>query len=1374
MIFPSIVLVLLLACVTLIIYLASIGIPRFVLDEVEKYAAEQGIDLNIESARLGYGSGLSFILREVSIDLSEETAHVPRLDIGRIRIGLRVGPLLQGKVKPYLIRIKRSEFSIPSMHGDADGLTIKDINLSCTFSSGDVMQIVSSTPIDIEGMKVSIKADIPLGSPANQNYSTTIQQQPSVIGEMAEAWIQSHQSQIDQICEFILCQDWRDGREPRINLSFNSIKSPRSSFDVYLPSLNYNNIKLSDVTLKGALSNNTLLIHQLVVHSNFDSYSHYAQKEGIRKADLQGSYQLSTREFSFTLDSNMPLMSIAFGLIKPEDFHLIDRIELNSKEYSEIRLQGDLKLDEAYGYEDASILGFLLQKNIAVDDYTIDELVLSFFFKDGNFAIDQAKIKMGDGYVSTHSHLNHGVGHIELEAKLTFEQMLMLARTGADDSLSITIPETLEFNGQVEIHAMAQMISPDFQVGRKNLNEFLPQIDSLKLDVKVPEMTYQGLHLNNSSLQASVDKLHAFDGTQAKLADKLNLKVLIEQASFQKSSADDQSEGSLQQQMSDGLEMVQLNKSQQLEHFDLTLQIEEIGFAELSDEGKRKGLMLHDIQLDAAVQGLRGKYIELEQLKLKLSDLAEIDFTKLPDAAVQGARLDLDAEEIVYKGEKIEHVELDTLFESLQKFDTELNILFDRELEERVHALIQKAADGSIHVKDVQANVPSGILNVLLPLESLSSRGISLGEQVVRFEGASKLKFIDGELQFIECDFDLNIPRLARQGVFVKPHADIINEIDFRAQGKVYQGNDGDILFEVPSFSLSKGERSLSGSMSCKEQGVLQFEVRSNLLLSTLDELIDDHLTHLIIRDFSLDDTGGIDISNLSLTVDIRDGVDVKADGHIELSRVNALLGTYDRVPDPDGTLNQEDIRSKEPCKQMQSMILHGKADVLVDVHLDPIPDSQARLLTKSRIDINNITLQYDNNRWLRYKKIQGGVAQSTLTAKSVVLDTMNNYVSIHEAKGAVYPDYAIGTFFSPLRDYLQVIELTRPIDVDSYFCCFPISLTSKVKMDGSIALVSRPNFTLKLLGVDFPLERFSGFIDFNQKGIYLDRLNAIFCEGVADARVQLTLGGDKTGYDGELILRSCNLSDIAALFDNEQSRALVNGNARFRANDMEVDSLEAYGQLEILSGDLLRMRFFAPIADMLNNLPTLIDKQEELINSGQVIPRKLTFYEKVSTKLKEGTASVVQAFGTGVSTVTNAFGQTTSNIPGANYLLKYNLKDAHCDFIINDGVLSSQDLHARGSNLAVKSRLHIDLKRMYIHANLWPEMSSIVSLMLSPITVLSDGIIDISLHGTFDDLSWKVSFSSWNDSAQDAHQEFKKSANAHFESIEQRNSKAQ
>ena len=85
-----------------------------------------------------------------------------------------------------------------------------------------------------------------------------------------------------------------------------------------------------------------------------------------------------------------------------------------------------------------------------------------------------------------------------------------------------------------------------------------------------------------------------------------------------------------------------------------------------------------------------------------------------------------------------------------------------------------------------------------------------------------------------------------------------------------------------------------------------------------------------------------------------------------------------------------------------------------------------------------------------------------------------------------------------------------------------------------------------------------------------------------------------------------------------------------------------------------------------------------------------------------------------------------------------YDIQDAKAKFVIADGKLKAYDMKAEGYNLNVDMKLAVDLETLYIEGNLWPKITSLPTVILSPITFLSDFMIDILIFGEVDDLNWK------------------------------------
>ena len=68
--------------------------------------------------------------------------------------------------------------------------------------------------------------------------------------------------------------------------------------------------------------------------------------------------------------------------------------------------------------------------------------------------------------------------------------------------------------------------------------------------------------------------------------------------------------------------------------------------------------------------------------------------------------------------------------------------------------------------------------------------------------------------------------------------------------------------------------------------------------------------------------------------------------------------------------------------------------------------------------------------------------------------------------------------------------------------------------------------------------------------------------------------------------------------------------------------------------------------------------------------------------------------------------------------------------------------MKAKGYNLDVGVQLDIDLDKLTLTGDLWPRISSVPTVLISPITILSDFLIDINLYGDLVSPQWEFGLS--------------------------------
>ena len=68
--------------------------------------------------------------------------------------------------------------------------------------------------------------------------------------------------------------------------------------------------------------------------------------------------------------------------------------------------------------------------------------------------------------------------------------------------------------------------------------------------------------------------------------------------------------------------------------------------------------------------------------------------------------------------------------------------------------------------------------------------------------------------------------------------------------------------------------------------------------------------------------------------------------------------------------------------------------------------------------------------------------------------------------------------------------------------------------------------------------------------------------------------------------------------------------------------------------------------------------------------------------------------------------------------------------------------MKAKGYNLNVGIDLDIDLNTLTLRGDMWPKISSVPTALISPITILSDFLIDINLSGDLLSPNWEFGLS--------------------------------
>ena len=229
---------------------------------------------------------------------------------------------------------------------------------------------------------------------------------------------------------------------------------------------------------------------------------------------------------------------------------------------------------------------------------------------------------------------------------------------------------------------------------------------------------------------------------------------------------------------------------------------------------------------------------------------------------------------------------------------------------------------------------------------------------------------------------------------------------------------------------------------------------------------------------------------------------------------------------------------------------------------------------------------------------------------------------------------------------------------------------------------------------------------------------------------LRLGFSGEHTTLDGYIEAHNMNLKDIVASYGSEFTSANCSGFIRFQAARPELENVVAYGQVSLKDGDLMQISLFRPIGSLLSDMPEHLSKLQKSVRTseGETPP---TWADNI----------IRYVFDSGSGAVKTAQ-DSSYKMPFANHFLRYGIDEASSRFDIRDGHLITRDMKAKGYNLNVNTQLDIDLDKLTVKGDLWPKISSVPTILISPITILSKFLIDINIYGDLLDPQWEFGLS--------------------------------
>lgn len=1319
-ILPTISLVALLFLCLAVAWLSTVGLPQAALRYIEKAAAQEGFPLKIDAIKLQPSKGLAFGADNIRL-YGQQEEGLPLATLRQASVGINATRLLTGRLKLDDIQLEGGSIRLPVSDTPGATLEMKADSLSAHMGRSGAIALTSGRfrlqgiPIHVQGF---ISPEAWQGDEPEESQAIDV---PALLRQYA--------SGIDAVYHQIEGQHWQAHEWPSLDIQLKWRKQPHVNAQARVPRYDWDKFRFRDIAANVAYEGDKLIINSL----QFNTI------EPNASVALQAGYDMGDRTMSFSIESNAALLEMAKSVAQEETKALLSQFYHDDDHSPHILLKGDIGFEPDFSLHHATVIGNLAQEQLHIGSHCVEQMELSFYYHNGDFNINRLHLQFPYGWLNASASSQKGDGKAQVEASLPVEKTLSFINELAKTSLAL--PEGLQLEGNLGVKAEASLTTPLFEPGQTNWHDFVPSLHRLAVELGIPGIAYFGHKGEKAQLQLEIDGLSQGEDFHPQAAEKLKLGFSAESLSLALPRQETLTiaapkagiflqHASLAKEggISVGTARVETSLQEAARGSDQTQGLEahaQCGQLEWNDGA------LHIASADAHLQAGKTKVAgaEMDSLGFNIAnirDLAPLGTGQgLPGEGsatmgIQGltcnghALGDLTLEANAAKG-KTGQIAFDLSPKGNDAAEPQGSIAHLR----ATHDWTQKER---VQLRDVEFLAAPAALEELLASFGAKTEAFLLPEKL-EVRGDADFSLAKGRLE--EATVQLRIPNLVRTPGAVKRFKGREIPVSLDADAILLPAQDGGIAYRA-AFKAAHESGAFEGSLEGESNSGFSIRGKSTISLDVLDSLIDLNDAHEIMRDFRVTPQSKTTISDIDVQVSYGNGLRVDSFCNVALERIDYLMGAIE--VDEAGNERLRTDMGKNPYTAVDSC----SCSVTAKVRQQAMQDGK-ELPAESVATIGNAIINYNNRPWFArhdyFKAQEKAPRQSALAAERIIIDIEHSFVELVNVKGNVYPAYALGMFYPDLESYMEDIELPLPAQVETVSCVFPIYSDCTRPMSGAIRVEAPEAAGFRFLGTTIPLERFSGFISLSDDYVLLDRLNAKSWEGVLNAAVKIGITGKRTSFDGFASAENMNLRPIAAAYDSKQGSALVNANIRFRSPSPELSDIQAYGEGVIANGNLMSLGLFQPIGDLISDIPGHLTELESTALNRQA--SKPGLVSRLATKLFKSTGNTINKLGSGID-------WTSQNIPGLNHVLAYDLQNAYIRFNILQGHLRTETLKAKGYNLSVHANLDIDLDTMGIRGNLWPRISSLPSVILSPLTFLSDFMIDIVVYGSIDNIQWR------------------------------------
>ena len=1270
---PALSLVVVLLCCITIGWLSLVGLPGEALRYIEQQLATQGIYLKLDALKLEPSRGLA--LRAEGIRFFPGSGEdTPLATAKSVSVGINASRLLAGELRADTAHLRGGAIHLPTEQENGQKLLIDHIDIAARISRSNVVRLTAAS-LQVAGVPVRVRGSYDL------TPLLTPAPEPQEDAEMPNlrALLSEHAPVFDLIYRRISEQHWTPADSPHLELSLHAAGSkPYFSAKLSIPRYNWEQLHFCHATADITYKDETLTIHSLRFNT--------VQPDST--ASLQAGYSLQDRTLSFTLESDADVLNMVKPFLEPEAAASLAPFSYPADKAPSIKLRGDMTLAQNYAPEQARLRGELRLEELAIGSGRIDRLELSFIYDDGDFNIDKLTLNLPSGAASLTASARKGQGEAEARADVNLSELLGLVNTFVEEPISL--PEGLELPENITLTAQARLTTLPLNAGKDEWEHFVPSCSNLKVQLSTGLVNYKGDSLTRPNLSLEVADITQ---GQQKMPEHLKSAELHFTA-----------------------EALTLNSAEAtpitLQQPELTLRCEDVAL-------EPQNLHLGIVRVKAALQQAEAGDWKATGISIPALELADVSPLAEARRIVAAACLDAEIETIEQAGKPMGKATLRFDIPQADTGNIKLALHNDKGNQLNLTADAHWSSPNVLNIENLKATLPLADFSPVMEHFGLTCEEMELPARVqLRGNGSWNLE----QSKLESARVQLDIPELVRTPHKLVPFRGLRIPLGLKADATLHTAEDGGLAYEA-DIHVSHQTGEFTGKATGNIASHVHVTGNNTIRADIVDQLIDNGQAHGIIRDFRFNPRSRNIITNIDTTVRYDNGTIVQSYCDARIEQAEYMLCALEDQPDKTERLRTD--LGPNPY----TYVTRATCGVVVDVRIDS-KDAQGKALKdKICITLTNPKLIYDNEPWLRRRKFKTGTRETSMGGEAVIIDVENSFVELRNVSGTVYPAYSIGMFYGDIQHFMADIELRDPAHVETASCVFPIYSDCTRPMSGTIRAVADKNAAFHFLGTAIPLTDFSGFIYLTDDYVQLDKMNAKCWGGVLDAVVRIGFSGKHTSFDGYAKASNMDLHDIAAAYGSVQAYALSNGYIRFRTPSPEVNDLQAYGWVDITDGDLLTLSLFRPVSSYVANLPAHLMKLEDVATNTGMSEKPNMF-----TRMLTG---IFSAFQSSVSSVGDGVDKMVYYVPGANHLLSYDLQEASGQFQIANGKLTTKNLQASGHNLNVPMNMQLDLNTLELHGNIWPKVSSLPTIILAPLTFLSDFMVDIVIHGPIDKLDW-------------------------------------